>query len=111
MHSLDEDDRSVSAHTTNLNALSPRASKSTSPTAVNVVGQLLLIATCYVFFLLSLYDLIFFNQEFTSNGPTSLTEHREISPAVSFVPENQSAQFHSPEKESRETDALLATRS
>lgn len=33
LHSLDEDDRSVSAHTTNLNALSPRASKSTSPTA------------------------------------------------------------------------------
>lgn len=53
----------------------------------------------------------FFLQELTSNGPTSLTEHREISPAVSFVPENQSAQFHSPEKESRETDALLATRS
>lgn len=50
-----------------------------------------------------------FFQEITSNGPTSLTEHHE--PVVSFIPENQSAQFHSPEKESRETDALLATRS
>lgn len=38
LHSLDEDDRSISAHTANLNAVSPRASKSTSPTAVNVVS-------------------------------------------------------------------------
>lgn len=37
LHSLDEDDRSVSLHTNNLNALSPRASKSTSPTTANVV--------------------------------------------------------------------------
>ncbi|XP_031628059.1 metal transporter CNNM2 isoform X2 [Contarinia nasturtii] len=82
LHSLDEDDRSVSAHTTNLNALSPRASKSASPTAINV--------------------------EHTSNGPTSLNDQRASTPAVSFIPENQSIQFHTPEKESRETDALLA---
>lgn len=38
LHSLDEDDRSLSVHTNNLNALSPRASKSTSPTAnVNIL--------------------------------------------------------------------------
>lgn len=41
LHSLDEDDRSISLHTNNLNALSPRASKSTSPTTANVVCILL----------------------------------------------------------------------
>lgn len=53
---------------------------------------------------------VIMKQEHTSNGPTSLPEHHE-SPTVSFAPENQSTQFHTPEKESRETDALLASRS
>lgn len=55
--------------------------------------------------------VFFLLQEHTSNGPTSLTENRDTSPAVLFVPENQSIQCQTPEKESRETDALLATRS
>lgn len=83
LHSLDEDDRSVSVHTNNLNALSPRASKSASPTTTNV--------------------------ERASNGPTSLTEQQE-SLGVTFVPDKQqSTQVTTPEKESRETDALLST--
>lgn len=41
LHSLDEDDRSISAHTANLNAISPRASKSASPTVIIAVSSTL----------------------------------------------------------------------
>lgn len=43
------------------------------------------------------------------NGSAQFIENDNNS-AVSFVPENQSIQFHSPEKDSQETDALLTPR-
>lgn len=39
LHSLDEDDRSINAHTANLNEATPRASKTTSPTMINAVSS------------------------------------------------------------------------
>lgn len=41
LHSLEEDDRSICAHTADLNAATPRASKTTSPTMVNLVSVVL----------------------------------------------------------------------
>lgn len=43
LYSLDDDDRSINAHTDNLNEVTPRASKPTSPTMVNVVCALYVI--------------------------------------------------------------------
>lgn len=39
LHSLDEDDRSINAHTENLNAITPHASKSASPTTFHVISN------------------------------------------------------------------------
>lgn len=38
LHSLDEDDRSINAHTANLNETTPRASRTASPTMINLVS-------------------------------------------------------------------------
>lgn len=37
LHSMDEDDRSINAHTANLNVETPRASKTASPTMITLV--------------------------------------------------------------------------
>lgn len=37
LHSLDEDDRSINAHTVDLNVETPRASQTASPTMINLV--------------------------------------------------------------------------
>lgn len=50
-----------------------------------------------------------FGQDYASNGPASLNDPRNQSPAISYAPENQAIQFHTPEKEPHETDALLDT--
>lgn len=108
LHSLDEDDRSINAHTADLNIATPRASKTTSPTMVNLVCVFLFDLTT-IFVISICYITVIHHQGNSVNGSASFIEN-ENSTAVSFIPENQSIQFHSPEKDSQETDALLTPR-
>lgn len=83
LHSLDEDDRSISAHTTNLNAMTPKPSTPSSPTLNNGPAVL----------------------------PETIAEV-ETTTSVSFSNQDQLIQqFPSPLLEADETDALLTPRS
>lgn len=47
--------------------------------------------------------------ENTANGPISFIE-QDHTGSISVIPENQTVQFASPEKDTEETDALLTPR-